>query len=159
VATFTYLFLDDIILQDTAAASAAGFPAKWKGVAADYGMDRRVVGQNGTDKYTGKYARSIKADLRSVPTLSLVMDLNDLFGTNGIYLNPERVGVLWARPVSVEIIYPDGPGRLPRKWRHPHPGRGFPGIGREQEEVVPAFVQTGIRCFTVALSVFRPAGR
>jgi hypothetical protein len=108
VETHSYLFLDDIIHQDAAATLAAGFPSSWKGTAPDYGLDPRVIGQNGTDKYGGKYARSIKADLQSIPTLSLVMNLPDLFANNGIYANPQSRGPLWERPVSVEFIHADG---------------------------------------------------
>ncbi|HOW64169.1 MAG TPA: CotH kinase family protein [Candidatus Paceibacterota bacterium] len=108
VETHSYLFLDDIISQDAAATLAAGFPSSWKGTAPDYGLDRRVIGQNGTDKYGGKYARSIQDDLKSIPTLSLVMPLPDLFGNNGIYANPQNRGPLWERAVSAELIHPDG---------------------------------------------------
>lgn len=108
VITRTYLFLNDVIAQDSAATLAAGFPSSWNGTTPDYGLDRRVIGPNGTDSYGGKYARSIKDDLKSVPTLSLVMNLNDMFGTSGIYANPSSRGTNWERAVSLELICPDG---------------------------------------------------
>jgi hypothetical protein len=39
----------------------------------------------------------------------LVTDLKHLFDpTNGIYARPREEGALWERPVSAELIYPDG---------------------------------------------------
>jgi len=106
VVTHTYLFLNDVVTQDRAATLAAGFPAQWSTVGADYGLDPRVTGANGRDSFGGKYTRSLKADLQSVPTLSLVAELDDLFGPQGIYVHPENRGEAWERPVSVELIHP-----------------------------------------------------
>jgi hypothetical protein len=108
VMTHTYLFLDDVVAQTRSNTLAAGFPSSWTGTAADYGLDPRVVGPAGKDNYGGKYARTILSDLKSVPTLSLVMGMADLFGSQGIYTNPERRGDAWERPGSLELIYPDG---------------------------------------------------
>jgi hypothetical protein len=108
VATHTYLFLDDVIRQDRATTLAAGLPANWNTQPADYGLDPRVVGQNGKDSFGGKYTRTLKADLQTLPTLSLVTEANDLFGPQGIYALPENRGSAWERAVSVELIYPDG---------------------------------------------------
>ncbi len=108
VATHTYLFLDTVIRQDQASALAAGLPATWNAQAADYAMDPRVVGQGGLDAYGGKYARTIKADLQLLPTLSIVTDANDLFGPQGIYALPENRGSAWERRASIELIHPDG---------------------------------------------------
>jgi hypothetical protein len=44
VDTHTYIFLDDVILQDAQAALDAGFPSSWGGTPPDYGMDPDVVG-------------------------------------------------------------------------------------------------------------------
>ena len=105
VVTHTYLFLEDIVLQDEARTRAAGFPASWNGQAADYGLDSRVIGQN---SFNGKYAASLEEDLMSLPTLSLVMDVDDLFGVQGIYANPNARGDNWERAASLELIFPDG---------------------------------------------------
>ena len=86
VETLTYLFLEDVVRQRM--------------------MDSQVAGQNGTDLYGGKYTRTIKDDLRSLPTLSLVS--TGLFGKTGIYSNPNEHGEEWERAVSVELIYPQG---------------------------------------------------
>lgn len=104
VATHSYLFLDDIVQQTHASTLAAGFPAMWADQGADYGLDPRVVGANGQDSYGGKYAQSLRSDLRAVPSLCLAMELDDLFGPQGIYAYPENRGSAWERPVSVELI-------------------------------------------------------
>jgi hypothetical protein len=110
VETHTYVFLDDVVQQTYATNIAAGFPIRWNGVSPDYGMDQRVVAQNGTDRYGGKYAREIKDDLKAIPTLSLVMNIQDMFGTSGIYSNPLNRGAAWERAASVELINGDGSG-------------------------------------------------
>ncbi|MBL9169838.1 MAG: CotH kinase family protein [Verrucomicrobiales bacterium] len=107
VVTHTYLFLNDVITQSRTGAIAQGFPATWVGQAADYGLDPRVVGLNGTDRFGGKYTRSLTADLESLPTLSVVAPIADLFGPQGIYANPESRGSAWERAISLELLYPD----------------------------------------------------
>ncbi|MBN2129861.1 MAG: CotH kinase family protein [Sedimentisphaerales bacterium] len=107
VVTHTYLFLDDIITQDRNATLAAGFPASWNGQSADYGLDPRVIGRAGQDSFGGKYAATIREDLQSLPSMSIVMDIDDMFGAQGIYSNPTNRGDSWERPASLELIYPD----------------------------------------------------
>jgi hypothetical protein len=106
-ATHTYVFLNDVVVQYRTNALAAGFPAAWNGQTADYGMDSRVVGANGLDKYGGKYAKSIKADLQSLPSISIVMDRDEMFGPQGLYGNPTSRGDAWEKQGSLEWIYPD----------------------------------------------------
>lgn len=106
--THTYLFLDDVIKQDASATLAAGFPPNWNGQSADYGLDPRVVSPGGKDSFGGKYAKTIKEDLQSLPSMSIVMDIEDMFGPQGIYSNPTSRGDNWERPTSLELIYPDG---------------------------------------------------
>jgi hypothetical protein len=108
VVTHTYLFLRDIVTQNQAGALAAGLPASWNGQAADYGLDRRVIGPAGQDSFGGKYAATIREDLQSLPSMSLVMDSDDMFGPQGIYSNPTIRSDSMERPVSLELIYPDG---------------------------------------------------
>ncbi len=108
VDTQTYIFLDDVVRQDYQAALDAGFPDMWGGIAPDYGMDSRVIGQTGPDSFNGKYAATIKDDLRTLPTMSIVLPLDDLFGTNGIYTNSVQRGLGYERAASVELIHPDG---------------------------------------------------
>ena len=85
VDAHTYLFLDDVIRQPE--------------------MDPEVVNDP-------RYANTIKDDLRSIPTMSIVTRHEHLFGGSGIYSNPNSSGVAWERPTSMEIFHPDGrPGR------------------------------------------------
>ena len=107
VDTQTYLFVDDIVTQTRQSIIAAGFPSSWGGRgSADYGLDPDVIGPN--DRFGGVYAESIRDDLKSLPTLSIVMNRNDVFGSNGIYSNIQARGVGSERATSVELIYPDG---------------------------------------------------
>lgn len=106
--TQSYILLNDVITQTAASTLKQGFPTTWNGQTVDYGLDPRVVGQSGQDAYGGKYARSIKSDLQAVPTMSLVMDMADMFGPKGIYSNPQNHGEAWERGASLELIYPDG---------------------------------------------------
>jgi len=43
-----------------------------------------------------------------LPVISLTTEVNNLFGTTGIYDNPFEKGDEWERPVHFEIIEPDG---------------------------------------------------
>lgn len=112
--THTYLFINDIVRQNYQATLNAGFPASWGGVAADYGLDPDVIGNFdqfgnslGSDLFGGIYAATIKNDLQAIPSLSIVLDIDDMFGPNGIYTNSTLEGFNWERPTSVELIYPD----------------------------------------------------
>jgi hypothetical protein len=107
VATHTYVFLNDVITQSRSTSLAAGFPPDWNSNAVDYGLDTRVVGPAGKDSYGGKYARTIKSDLQSIPSMSIVMDMGDMFGPQGIYSNPWNRGDAWERAVSLELFHPD----------------------------------------------------
>jgi hypothetical protein len=103
--TTTYLFLDDVVAQTRSNIVASGFPTNWNTQSADYGLDPRVVGP--TDNFGGKYTRTLKTDLQAVPTMSIVMNMQDMFGPQGIYANPEARGDAWERTASLELIYPD----------------------------------------------------
>ncbi|MDH4241834.1 MAG: lamin tail domain-containing protein, partial [Phycisphaerae bacterium] len=87
VETHTYIFLDNVIQQPP---YPSGFPTNgWGHAGPDYEMDPVVVSTHGT---------SIKDDLKAVPTLSLVMDVNDWFGRSGQGIYPQ--GELSERAVS-----------------------------------------------------------
>jgi hypothetical protein len=95
VETHTYIFVDDVIQQPS---SPAGFPTSgWGYAGPDYEMDPEV---------TFNYSGTIKNDLMAVPTLSLVMDVNNWFktGGQGIYVQGERK----ERGVSAEWLLPGG---------------------------------------------------
>ncbi|MCA9214071.1 MAG: lamin tail domain-containing protein [Planctomycetales bacterium] len=103
--TASYLFIDDVVRQTSTSAIRGGFPADWGlGETADYEMDRDVIGPR--DRFGGKYAATVRDDLLSVPSISIVMNRSDLFGETGIYSNPNGRGEDWERPVSVEFINP-----------------------------------------------------
>jgi len=99
----TYIFLDDVIKQD-----GTGFPHTWGHAGADYEMDPEVVNDSA-------YRNRIKDDLKAVPTISLVMPVDDWFNASsdpaigGIYTHPDwedRYREQAERSVSVEFIDP-----------------------------------------------------
>ena len=108
VGTQTYLFLEDVLQQP---ALPDGVPDTWNNfligpvgqpVPADYELDPRIVDDP-------DYSDTLIDDLLSLPTLSLVMDGDDWFGTTeGIYTNPFGTGPDWERTVSAEWIDPEG---------------------------------------------------
>ena len=112
--TNSYIFLDDTITQSHQDGLDRGFPdtwgpfepPRWPEKEADYEMDTRIIGPN--DLFGGKYASRVRDGLTAVPTLSLVMEVDDFFGPTGIHGDPRNRGVEWERPTSVELIYPDG---------------------------------------------------
>ncbi len=102
VDTQTYLFLSDVIHQSTNGVAPPGWPTSWGANIVNYGMDPRIV-----DSAT--YRDQIIPALKSIPTFCVVTDLKNLFdpGT-GIYANASQDSIAWERPVSLELIYPDG---------------------------------------------------
>ena len=101
-ATRTYLFLEDVIRQSATGQAPPGWPSSWGANVVDYGMDPDVV-NNPT------YASTIRDDLKTLPSFSIVMNVADLFDpATGIYANPGQDGANWERPCSVELIHPDG---------------------------------------------------
>ncbi len=102
VDTQTYLFLRDVLKQSPNGAAPSGWPATWGANRVDYGMDTNIVNNP-------PWRDTLTNDLRSIPTLSLVVNLPDLFNaTTGIYANPSQDGIAWERPMSLELIRPDG---------------------------------------------------
>lgn len=110
VDTQTYLFLNDVIRQATnpstgAQVVPAGYPALWVSnyngatVTGDYQMDPDVVNSTA-------YSATIKEDLKSIPTVSVVVPVEQLFGTYGIYVDQSQDGT--ERAGSVELLDPSG---------------------------------------------------
>ena len=91
----SYIFLDDVMQQP---AHPEGFPDRWGSRNADYEMDPEVVND-------ARYHDHMKTALTAIPTVSIVMNNNDMFGNEGIYSNPRQD---WEKPASVELIYPNG---------------------------------------------------
>ncbi|MBN1816333.1 MAG: CotH kinase family protein, partial [Sedimentisphaerales bacterium] len=109
IDTHTYLFLDDVIHQATNPATGAqvtpdGYPTSWGSVTGDYQMDPDIVDPDGL--YGSQYAHTIKDDLKSVPSLVIVMNKDNWFGSSGIYINGSQDGT--ERTCSAEFIDPSG---------------------------------------------------
>jgi hypothetical protein len=121
VDTQTYIFLANVLTQNTATALAQGFPASWGPNIVDYEVDPDVTTN---PAYSGTFLN----DLKSIPTVSVVVDNNDFFGAaNGVYANAQQRGDLWERPVSFEYFDPDTPGVT---YQENGGVRAFGGVGR-----------------------------
>jgi len=99
IRTHTYIFPDQVLRQPS---MPAGYPQQWPGFPADYAMDTRIT-------HHALYYDVVRDALVTHRTMSLTLEKDDLFDqARGIYMNPQRDGVQWERPVSVEIIDPLG---------------------------------------------------
>lgn len=98
----SYLFLDDIRTQDRAEALADGWPSgSINGQVFDYGMDPDIINSISVAEY--------EEAMTDIPSLSLVTDLDNLNDPEtGFWVNSENRGRAWERPVSMELINPDG---------------------------------------------------
>ncbi len=98
VVTHTYIFFDDVLAQPEV---PEGYPSVWQpGVGADYAVDSTVASE-----------AELKAALRAVPTVSLVMPVDDWFDNDtdpavgGIYANSTIArGIEWERQGSAEFF-------------------------------------------------------
>ena len=96
VDTQTYLFHSDVLTQD-----GAGLPSPSNNTSIwDYEMDPNVVNDP-------RYPDLID-DLNAIPSLSVSLPAEDMWGQNGIYANPRESGSEWERACSVEYLHPDG---------------------------------------------------
>jgi len=102
--TNSYLFVDDIVMQNNAHALARGWPATAvNGQVYRYGMNLTPV-TNG-----GGTLDSLKSALAAAPSVCLNMNPDDFHGVStGIYSNPGKRGRFWERAASLEIINADG---------------------------------------------------
>jgi hypothetical protein len=104
VETNTYIFVKDVVTQSpTGAKPGPAWPSSGvNGQLIDYGMDPDVVNDP-------RYKNLMDDALLVIPSISLVTDLANLFDPQkGIYVNARSQGQAWERPVSVELIRPDG---------------------------------------------------
>ena len=101
IDTHTYIFPNDVPLQDQAHAVALGFPGdSVNGQVYEYGM----AGGSVTDP-------DISSGLVDIPTISLVMEQDDFSSSaTGINSNASNRGVGWQRTCSVELINESGLG-------------------------------------------------
>ncbi len=115
----SYIFLADVVRQPE---QPSGLPSTWDGisqaaVSADYAMDPEVVDDPA-------YAEDLLRGLQAIPTLSISMPPDDLFGEEaGIYIHSEQRGDDWERAASIELLEPDGGGF------HEHCGLRIHGYG------------------------------
>ncbi|HXJ71596.1 MAG TPA: chitobiase/beta-hexosaminidase C-terminal domain-containing protein, partial [Candidatus Dormibacteraeota bacterium] len=94
VETHSYLFLNQIKNQSTNQNYVAGS-------SGNYTLDPAIT-------QSALYGPTFKSDLLGIPTLSIVMAWEDVFGPSGVWSNPQAEGVAWERPGSLEYIRPDG---------------------------------------------------
>ena len=100
IDTHTYIFPGQILSQGP---RPPGFPATWGTRTPDYEMDPSLIGP--------VYSREEVTDsLRSLPSISVVMNVDDLFdGNNGFYANSDQRGDQWERACSYEFFdFPSG---------------------------------------------------
>ena len=106
--TTAFRYTNAITISRTTTLRAAAFKTGWAPSGTDThtyifiddvgrqsDMDPRVVA---SPFYAGS--------LRAIPTVSIVMNNADLFGSQGIYSNPYNEGIAWERAASVEFFDP-----------------------------------------------------
>ena len=108
VDTQSYIFPTSVVNQPS---RPEGFPTSWRGW--DYEMDQDADDLPliaGDENLSIEEAKAVIAEsLRSLPAISIVMNVDDLFGSpNGIYYNTQGRGDRWERAASMEIIHPKG---------------------------------------------------
>ncbi|MFT5107847.1 MAG: hypothetical protein ACI9UA_003482 [Pseudoalteromonas tetraodonis] len=96
--TQSYLFLADILTQPN---NPPNTTTSWAGHPADYEMDPDIVNHP-------NYTDELIPALEKFPSLSLAIEPDDFYGTFGLYQNPQSQGSNWERPVSAELMFPDG---------------------------------------------------
>ncbi len=110
VVAASYIFPDFVLRQPK--NPDGGFPSTWRNpsstIGADYELDPDIVNN-------ASYRAMAEDALRNVPSLMISMDIDDLFGSGGLYVNANRdcyagsgADCQWERACSVEMVYPDG---------------------------------------------------
>lgn len=99
--TRTFVFLDSIPDQ----APPPDAPSSWDGAPASYVLDPDVVNDP-------RYSDRLEEAFTSLPLVSLALEPGELFGPAGLYQNPGGRGRAWEKPVSVEWISGEAPGRF-----------------------------------------------
>ncbi len=102
VFTGTYLFPADILGQSPASAQAYGWP-----VGPINGQELRLGIKPG---FAALYSSAqMLAALQQIPSISVVTDQRHLTDpATGLYVNSAGSGPAWERPVSIELLLPDG---------------------------------------------------
>lgn len=100
--THTFIFPASVLAQSADGLPPADWPYEWGPNRVDYGMDPRVVNDP-------RYKEALVQGLRSLPSFSLAMPLDDLFDpARGIYANANRDGRESERACSLELIDEEG---------------------------------------------------
>lgn len=100
VITQSYIFINAVARQKYPGSPWPVPPVR--GQIWHYEMNPGIVNNQ-------SFKDKIDDALLDIPSLSLVMNLEYLFGYDtGIYVNARRRGIEWERPASLELIYPDG---------------------------------------------------
>lgn len=114
--THTYIFLENVLVQATDSVTGEqtvpeGYPATWPGgsytgpVVGDYQVDPDIASPTGL--FGPLYAATLKDDLKAIPSVSLVVPIEQLFSAPmGIYTHQSQDGT--ERAGSVEFIDPAG---------------------------------------------------
>jgi len=108
--TQTYIFLDDRLTQ----TRPSSFPVNWPkedgtSIQGDYNMDSAIVNN-------WRYSGTIKNDLKSIPSISVVMPTIELFGSDSGTVGVYRFGGYHGNEntreeeCSAELIYPGRSG-------------------------------------------------
>lgn len=115
--THSYLYLDSVLDQPN---NPAGFPTTWGTsgsmpggvVPADYEMDMdplRVDPNNPGSAIDPVKLQRLKDGMRELPTVSIVMDVADIFESTGMYHSQHVTDKSFVdKPCSVEMVLPDG---------------------------------------------------
>ena len=104
IDTHTFLFPADVLRQSNASVPPH---ASWGHNGPDFAMDPEIVNHSNPE------IRPTTTDFLRVPSISLVMDWGQMFGSSGIYIRGEGVD----RPTSIEYINPDGDTEAPNSKR------------------------------------------
>jgi len=98
VDTQTYIFPNHVATQ----TRPDGYPTSWGGEpSADYAVDQSM-------SMSGQYHDRFIAGLTSIPSMSLVLPMEDMFGGGGLYSNTQNKDL--EKVASAELIYPDDTG-------------------------------------------------
>ncbi len=91
IQTHTYIMADRVASQK----APRGIDSNWaREASADFAIDARVV--------NNPKGPTFQSSLRSLPVLSLGTPTEDMFGSRGLYRNPEARDDSWERKASVE---------------------------------------------------------
>jgi hypothetical protein len=99
IDTHTYILVDSVVQQTSSNTTVTyGLPTSWGGQTPYYGMNNN----------SNVNPAAVTDDLKAVPSLSIAMETNDMFGSSGIYSNPQSSGQAWERKTSLEMLDPSG---------------------------------------------------